>query len=96
MFDTSHVGDYPVGASPYGAMDMSGDVSEWVNDWYDANYYDVSPASNPLGPANGFYKVLRGGSWGEPDSFVRAAYRSYVGSTQSDKYLGFRCAATGP
>ena len=58
--DTSQVGDYPTGQSPYGAMDMSGNVLEWVNDWFDADYYDVSPYGNPPGPASGSFKVLRG------------------------------------
>ena len=63
--DTSQVGSYPSGASPYGAMDMAGNVWEWVNDWYQSNYYSVSPGSNPPGPASGTSKVLRGGSFGD-------------------------------
>ena len=61
--DTSPVGSYAAGASPYGVMDMAGNVWEWVNDWYDENYYSHSPASNPPGPATGDTRVLRGGSW---------------------------------
>ena len=51
--DTSAAGSYPAGASPYGALDMAGNVREWVNDWYDGGYYSVSPGSNPPGPATG-------------------------------------------
>ena len=61
--DTSKVGSYPAGASPYGVMDMAGNVWEWVNDWYDPGYYKGSPASNPPGPATGDYRIVRGGSW---------------------------------
>jgi formylglycine-generating enzyme required for sulfatase activity len=93
--DTSQVGDYPTGQSPYEAMDMSGNVWEWVNDWYDANYYDVSPYSNPPGPASGSYKVLRGGSWGYDWGYVRAANRSYNRDpTLRHDVVGFRCAVS--
>ena len=51
--DTNGVGSYPSGASPYGVMDMSGNVSEWVNDWYDEDYYATSPADNPPRPGYG-------------------------------------------
>jgi formylglycine-generating enzyme required for sulfatase activity len=60
---TAPVGSYPKGASPYGALDMAGNVWEWVADWYDAAYYAGSPRSNPTGPADGEYRVLRGGCW---------------------------------
>jgi len=46
-----------------GLYDMSGNVTEWCNDWYDADYYDISPEYNPLGPSTGTYKVIRGGTW---------------------------------
>ena len=50
IVDTVRVGRYPRGASPYGAMDMSGNVFEWVNDMYDVLYYTYAPAANPPGP----------------------------------------------
>jgi formylglycine-generating enzyme required for sulfatase activity len=93
--DTSAVGSYPAGASPYGALDMAGNVWEWVNDWYDSSYYSVSPPNNPPGPATGSFRVLRGGSWyygGGGDS-LRAAYRSYFTPTSVYHYVGFRCVA---
>jgi formylglycine-generating enzyme required for sulfatase activity len=89
--DTSQVGDYPSGASPYGAMDMSGNVSEWVNDWYQGDYYSTSPDSNPTGPAGGIYRVVRGGDWISLWRYVRVAHRS-VSSLNFRDDTGFRCA----
>ncbi len=91
--DTTPVGSYPTGASPYGALDMAGNVWEWTNDWYSGSYYSSSPYSNPPGPASGTYKVVRGGGWPSHWSPLRAAYR-YVGSpTYSYSAVGFRCAS---
>jgi formylglycine-generating enzyme required for sulfatase activity len=92
--DTSQVGSYPTGASPYGALDMAGNVWEWVNDWYSSTYYQVSPPSNPLGPDAGSYKVLRGGSWYFDWSGVRAADRYGIGPTNRGSLIGFRCAVS--
>jgi len=91
--DTIAVGSYLSGASPYGALDMAGNVWEWVNDWYRDTYYQQSPARNPTGPPTGFNRVLRGGSWDNNDGDVRSAYRGRL--TPEDDYnnLGFRCAA---
>jgi sulfatase modifying factor 1 len=54
------VGSYEAGKSPFGAYDMAGNVWEWVNDWYDAHYYEKSPAKDPKGPDRGTKKVIRG------------------------------------
>ena len=92
--NTSAVGSYPTGASPYGALDMAGNVFEWVNDWYGGNYYDVSPGSNPQGPETGTSRVLRGGAWYFPGRYLRVAYRAYDDPTGRHYGVGFRCAAT--
>jgi formylglycine-generating enzyme required for sulfatase activity len=92
--DTSQVGDYPTGASPYGALDMSGNVWEWVNDWHDSDYYDTSPYDNPQGPPSGSYKVLRGGSWLDYWGYVRAAGRNLGYPTYRGFNVGFRCAVS--
>jgi formylglycine-generating enzyme required for sulfatase activity len=63
------------GANGYGLYDMSGNVWEWCNDWYDGNYYDVSPYDNPTGPASGSYRVLRGGAWIVHANHCRVANR---------------------
>ena len=69
------VGSHPVGASWCGALDMSGNVWEWVNDWF-APYADL-PQGNPTGPTAGDVPVLRGGGWHSPPWEVRAAYRQH-------------------
>ena len=89
--DTSRVGSYPTGASPYGVMDMSGNVCEWVADWYQSDYYGVSPTSNPTGPASGDYKVQRGGGWYDGREYGRAAKRSNETPDSRYRDIGFRC-----
>jgi formylglycine-generating enzyme required for sulfatase activity len=89
--DTTPVGIYPDGASPYGVMDMAGNVWDWVNDWYEAGYYSVSPGSNPQGPTTGSSRILRGGAWYHYDDFVRSANRSYNHPVNWYVSYGFRC-----
>jgi formylglycine-generating enzyme required for sulfatase activity len=92
--DTSQVGIYPAGASPYGALDMSGNVFEWVSDWYQSDYYNTSPADNPQGPDSGTYKVLRGGSWDGNWYYVRGADRIFEVPDYRSGNIGFRCAVS--
>jgi formylglycine-generating enzyme required for sulfatase activity len=94
VLDTTQVGAYPSGASPYGALDMSGNVVEWVSDWYQLDYYSVSPAENPQGPDFGSEKVLRGGAWYFTGNYVRAARRFYENPVVQYASTGFRCAAS--
>ena len=96
IFDTSQVGSYPAGASPYGVLDMAGNVWDWVHDWYDGSYYSHSPYINPRGPATGTSKVLRGGSWDVTGDFLRVARRGTLYPFQQDYNAGFRCAADAP
>jgi formylglycine-generating enzyme required for sulfatase activity len=86
------VGSYRAGASPYGAVDMAGNVWEWVADWYQRDYYTKAPSRNPPGPDQGALKVLRGGSWYDYPFDLRAAYRSFSTPDFRITYIGFRCA----
>jgi serine/threonine-protein kinase len=88
---TAPVGSYPDGASPYGALDMAGNVYEFVMDWYSNNYYSNSPDKDPHGPSNGTYKIHRGGSWWNPPYHIRSADRGYTSAYDSDGNVGFRC-----
>lgn len=90
--DTSRVGKYPQGASPYGAMDMAGNVLEWTADYYAADYYATSPSSNPKGPATGYGRVVRGGTWWDTETDLRTTRRRYKPANAREAYLGFRCA----
>jgi serine/threonine-protein kinase len=90
--ETAPVGSYPQGTSPYGALDMAGNVSEWVADWYDAAYYRNPPLANPLGPDTGQERVLRGGTWFAKAQYATSIDRNAYDPSVSDYYVGFRCA----
>jgi len=87
--DTSPVGDYPAGASIYGALDMSGNVYEWVADWFEP-FRRINQV-NPTGPLSGLEHIIRGGSWGDDSAHIRAAIRSYMNLPDSANFIGFRC-----
>jgi len=80
--DTSRVGSYAEGASPFGVLDMAGNVWEWVADRYKPNYYKISPAENPAGPTQetvfNNLRVLRGGSYQDDGIILRLANRSFL------------------
>jgi formylglycine-generating enzyme required for sulfatase activity len=90
--DTTPVGSYPDGASPYDLLDMAGNVREWVGDWYNAGYYRIAPVDNPHGPASGEFRVLRGGSWFSPGRAIRSAFRHWNIPDRGYDDSGFRCA----
>ena len=91
---TAPVGVFVYDVSPFGVLDMAGNVSEWVADRYDAEYYYDSPSRNPTGPSVGSGRVVRGGSftqgWGVhlQSNTTTARYGSY----ESSLAVGFRCA----
>ena len=91
------VDSMPEGKSPFGLFHMLGNVKEWVDDWYDREYYkEENHNLNPKGQIGGEFKVLKGGSWRDLRSFVYVSFRnnSYP-NTALDDY-GFRCAQDGP
>jgi formylglycine-generating enzyme required for sulfatase activity len=84
------VGSHPEGASPYGALDMAGNVYEWVADWYGEDYYQRSPLRNPVGPDSGTARVLRGGAWFFGRDFARCAARVFYSPDSRNSGFGFR------
>lgn len=96
--DTTRVGDYPAGASPFGILDMAGNVAEWVADYYDADYYSQGVTANPTGPGARsayFNRVVRGGTFQDAFIDIRLANRASVRGSNpqasdiySEDYLG--------
>jgi len=90
--DTVRVGSYMAGASPYGVLDMAGNVREWVADRLDAGYYAVSPALRPAGPSYGVHRVDRGGAFSQIGAFMRSSFRGWNPPNNGCYDIGFRCA----
>jgi formylglycine-generating enzyme required for sulfatase activity len=88
----SPVGSHPSGASPYGALDMAGNMVEMVADWYEATFYAASPAANPKGPASGTRYGGRGGGYRSESEWQRVSARDWYDLTDTGTSLGFRCA----
>ena len=91
------VGSYLPGASPYGLLDMSGNLWEWVSDFYSEDYYQTSPDRNPIGPASGEGHPIRGGSWASLHdkhlNLVTTTFRLWNKPSIRSNVIGFRCAA---
>ena len=88
---------HPIGQKApniYGVYDMSGNIWEWVSDWYASDYYQNSPHRNPQGPEAGAFKVQRGGSWSNQADYQSSSYRMVYGPKGKDEFNGFRCAKT--
>jgi formylglycine-generating enzyme required for sulfatase activity/tRNA A-37 threonylcarbamoyl transferase component Bud32 len=88
--ETAPVGSFRSGVSWCGALDMAGNVWEWVADWY--GDYPAGLQMNPTGPGNGDSRVLRGGSWFNSPHIVRSAYRPRFAAGYAHTSIGFRCA----
>jgi formylglycine-generating enzyme required for sulfatase activity len=93
---TAPVGTHPAGVSPYGLLDMAGNVWEFVADWYDHEYYKVSPSRDPKGPPTGRAHVVRGGSWDSRPAVMWSAVRNWAYRGYREGDFGFRCAMDPP
>lgn len=86
------VGSLELGKTPERVYEMSGNIAEWVFDWYDARYYQKSPHKNPKGPSKGKYHVVRGGAWNSLPDYMRVSHRYGQNDGQEFYGIGCRCA----
>ncbi len=94
-FETSSpVGAFPQNASPFGALDMAGNVWEWTADWRDDLYYRACPGQDPVNKASAAERIIRGGSWSFAGNGARTTYRFFETPETRDDAIGFRCAKT--
>jgi formylglycine-generating enzyme required for sulfatase activity len=97
--DPAPVGSFPDDRSPLGVMDMAGNVSEWVFDWYKVDYYSNTDNTDPIGPSQrrgeGTGRVVRGASFADPVEQARTSNRSHQEATYGYPTVGFRCARDG-
>ena len=93
---TMPVGSFPDGASPYGCMDMAGNVAELCQDGYISDYYKIAPDRNPPGPGTALYRVSRSGSWACYAKAVQCSYRGMGSPGEANCFIGFRCAKNAP
>jgi formylglycine-generating enzyme required for sulfatase activity len=95
--DTVEVSSYPEGVSPYGALDMAGNVREWVSDLYDKHYFRSAPYFNPKGPewTDSMEPLVRGGSWNDPYTHFNVWVRLDEADIYETHLIGIRCARSG-
>ena len=96
LLATKPVGSYPMGASPYGVLDMSGNVLQWCADWYYDQYYKFTPVKSPTGPEKGAVRVARGGYWACDSNLLPSALRRTFSPMSISEAIGFRCVCVPP
>ena len=92
-YENSAAQTHPVGQknpNAWGLYDVSGNVYEWMQDWYDESYYRLSAAADPAGPSSGRFRTIRGGSWVDSVTNARVSKRDYF-EDAADFHIGFRC-----
>jgi formylglycine-generating enzyme required for sulfatase activity len=89
---TAPIGSFSFDKSPYGVLDLAGNVSEWTSSLYQRGYYATMPRSNPRGPDRGDFRIYRGGSWESREEKTQATTRDWSFPEERYETVGFRCA----